>query len=67
GCDSFLIAYALASKKGRCVVTTEVSKPNRQRANRHVPDVCDELGVAWCDTFEFLRALNFSTNWEADS
>jgi hypothetical protein len=67
GRDPFLIAYALASTRERSVVTTEVSKPNAQRANRHVPDVCNGLGVAWCHTFEFIRKLNFRTNWESDS
>lgn len=63
GCDPFLIAYALVSTEGRSIVTTEVSKPKTQRANRHVPDVCKGLGVAWCDTFGFVRALNFRTGW----
>ena len=63
GRDPFLIAYALKVKHNRCVVTTEVSKPKRLRANKHVPNVCDILGISWCGTFEFLRVLNFSTNW----
>lgn len=63
GRDPFLIAYALAAAGRRCIVTTEVSKPRRQRANRHLPDVCNEFGVPWCDTFAFVRALNFSTKW----
>lgn len=65
GRDPFLIAYALKNKKSRCVVTTEVSKPRRRRANRHLPDVCRDLGVACCNTFEFVRALNFSTRWNS--
>lgn len=63
GKDPFLIAYALADAANRCIVTTEVSKPRRRRQNRHVPDVCDVLGVQWCDTFAFTRALNFTTSW----
>jgi len=65
GRDPFLIAYALKDKDSRCVVTTEVSKPKRIRANRHLPDVCRDLGVACCNTFEFLRALNFTTRWNS--
>ena len=65
GRDPFLIAYALKDKESRCVVTTEVSKPRRKRANRHLPDVCADLGVVCCNTFEFLRALNFSTRWNS--
>ena len=64
GRDPFLIAYALTAKGEICVVTTEVSKPKRQRANRHLPDVCADLEVPWCNTFEFVRRLDFSTNWQ---
>jgi hypothetical protein len=39
GRDPFLIAYALANPAGRCVVTTEVSRPAAQRQNRKIPDV----------------------------
>ena len=61
GRDPFLIAYALDSE--RCVVTTEASKPKRQRANRHVPDVCGAFGIRTCDTFALIRDLNFRTSW----
>ena len=61
GRDPFLIAYALGDRTRRTVVTTEVSKPSKQRANRHIPDVCDGLGVLHCNTYEFIRALNFTT------
>jgi hypothetical protein len=64
GQDPFLIAYALASPADRCVVTTEVSAPRKQRQNRRVPDVCASLGVTCCDTFAMLRALRFSTRWQ---
>ena len=63
GRDPFLIAYAITDPAQRCVVTTEVSKPTRQRANRHIPDVCDSLGVRCVDAFQFARALTFKTNW----
>jgi hypothetical protein len=65
GRDPFLIAYALSNKEDRCLVTTEVSKPKRQRANRHLPDVCADLEVRCHNTFEFVRALNFSTRWNS--
>ena len=64
GRDPFLIAYALAASADRCVVTTEVSSPRKQRQNRRVPDVCASLGVTCCDTFAMLRALSFSTSWQ---
>ena len=63
GRDPFLIAYAYADRNRRCVVTTEVSRPRRERANRHVPDVCQSLGIRCRNTFQFLRELNFSTHW----
>lgn len=65
GRDPFLIAYALNERENRCVVTTEVSKPKKQRANRHLPDVCRDLRVECYNTFEFLRALDFSTIWNS--
>jgi hypothetical protein len=49
GRDPFLIAYALVAPGQVCVVTTEVSKPARKRANRHLPDVCAELHVDCCN------------------
>ena len=64
GRDPFLVAYALAAREERCVVTTEVSKPKSKRGNRHVPDVCNDFRVNWCDTFELLRTLDFSTDWK---
>ena len=63
GRDPFLIASALVAPAARCVVTAEVSKPRRTRSNRHVPDVCSDLGVTWMDSFGMLRSLNFTTSW----
>ena len=59
GRDPFLIAYALADPKRRCVVTTESSKPTSQRANRRIPDVCADFDIENCHTFELLRLLDF--------
>jgi hypothetical protein len=64
GRDPFLVAYALADPKNRVVVTAEVSKPSKTRQRRKVPDVCDTMGVQWCDPFEFNKALKFSTKWK---
>jgi len=63
GRDPFLIAYALADTANRTVVTTEVSRPSTQRANRKVPDVCQTIGVASCGPFALNKALGFSTGW----
>ncbi len=59
GADPSLIAYALANPSKRCVVTMEASRPRRKRANRHIPDVCDDLGIRWIDTFQLIRDLDF--------
>ncbi len=61
GRDPFLIAYALGNPALRTLVTTEVSKPKKQRANRHIPDVCGDLGVPCCNTYQFIEALDFTT------
>jgi len=65
GSDPFLISYALRSRADRCIVTTEVSKPSRQRANRHLPDVCTQFGILWMDSFKLVRALDFYTTWQS--
>jgi len=67
GRDPFLIAYALASPANRCVVTTEVSAPSKQRQNRRIPDVCATMGVSCCNTFAMMRALGFRTGWSPNS
>lgn len=64
GRDPFLIAYALADQGNRTVVTTEVSKPRRIRANRHIPDVCADFGVPCLNTFDLVAALDFKTGWK---
>lgn len=63
GRDPFLVAHALADATNRCVVTTEVSKPSKTRANRKLPDVCAANGVECHNTFELVRRLDFSTSW----
>ena len=62
GRDPFLIAYALADPGSRCVVTTEVSRPSRIRANRHIPDVCNDLNICCRNTFDLVRELDFRTD-----
>lgn len=63
GRDPFLVAYALVAPNERCVVTNETSNPNRQRANRKIPDVCRALGTTSCNTFALVRTLDFTTGW----
>lgn len=57
--DPFLVAAAMAAPD-RVVVTREVSKPKRQRANRKVPDVCNVFGVPVITDFQLYRVLKFS-------
>ncbi len=63
GRDPFLIAYAVRDPEVRTVTTTEHSRPRKQRANRHIPDVCDDLCVLHCNTFHLIVALDFKTGW----
>ena len=66
GRDPFLIAYALVDPSGRCIVTTEVSKPSKKRQNRHVPDVCKQFGILSVNTYELTRRLDFKTKWKVE-
>lgn len=59
GRDPFLIAAALRAPD-RIVVTREVSKPSKQRANRKIPDVCQTFGLPCINDFALWRKLNFS-------
>ena len=61
GRDPFMVAYGLIDPHNRIIVTTEVSKPSAQRANRHLPDVCHQFGLRSCNTYMLIRALNFNT------
>lgn len=63
GRDPFLISYALTDIENRCIVTTEVSKPKRIGANRHIPDVCKDFGITCINNFQLIRELDFTTNW----
>ncbi len=63
GRDPFLLAYALADPLNHTIVTTEVSKPSKRRANRKVPDVGRDLGIRCVNNFQLLRDLDFTTRW----
>ena len=58
GRDPFLIAAAL-SGGDRVVVTREVSRPSKQRANRKIPDVCSGFGLTVINDFGLYRELRF--------
>ena len=57
--DVFLITYAFGDDSDRTVVTKEVSKPSKQRSNRQIPDVCEELGIRVINDFELWKELDF--------
>ncbi len=62
--DAILIAYALANRSNRCIVTLEgVQSPDAPHLpkpqNRKIPLVCRRLGVRCIDTFELIRELDF--------
>jgi hypothetical protein len=59
GRDPFLIAYALVEPRNRRVVTTEASRPRRRRANRHIPDVCADLGLLCFGAVDLINELDF--------
>jgi hypothetical protein len=61
GQDPFLIAYALVDNQARVVVTKEVSRPSKVRANRKIPDVCKDLNIKSITDFEFFKTLDFHT------
>ena len=67
GRDPFLIAYAMASPNDRCVVSNEVSAPNKTRHNRKIPDVCTTMGVQCCNIFKMTKALGFRTGWKGQA
>ena len=55
----FLIAYAHIQPANRTVVSNEVSKPSRTRANSHIPDVCQNLAIRAINIFTLIQELNF--------
>ncbi len=54
--DAFLVAYCLADPAARCVVTQELSEPNRKNKVK-IPDACIALKVSYVNTIELFRQL----------
>ena len=63
GRDPFLISYAASDPTNRVIVSTEISKPSKRRANRKVPDVCSSVGIRCINNFMLLQELDFKTGW----
>lgn len=62
GNDAFLVAAALVAPHKRTLVTMESpDRRERQGAKRHIPHVCDILGVEWATPFDLIRDLDFRT------
>lgn len=64
GRDPFLVAYGMADQGNRCIVTTEVSAPSRQRQNRQLPNVSEQFGIQWFPPHVANRTLGFKTGWK---
>ena len=67
GQDPFLTAYAYASRdKGRecTIITTEISKSKKTRANKKIPDVCAGFDIPCFNTWHLIDVLDFTTSWQ---
>lgn len=58
--DGWLAAFS--SVNDGVLVTRESLRP-RQRNRVPLPNVCNQFGVAYCDTFSMLRQLNVRFGW----
>ena len=54
--DAFLVAYSLADRSNRYIVTQEVSAPLKISKIK-IPDCCKALGVRYTTTIEMFRKL----------
>jgi predicted nucleic acid-binding protein len=55
GADGWLAAFAIANQ---CtIVTNEVSAPPEKKSKIKIPNVCQQFGVHYVDTFRMLREL----------
>jgi hypothetical protein len=63
GRDPFLVAYGMADSGNRCIVTTEVSAPKKERQNRKLPNVSEQFSIAWRPPHVANRTLGFKTGW----
>lgn len=55
--DAFLIAFTLADLDNRCIVTQEVSAPQKTSIIK-IPDCCNDFGIKYRTTIEMFRDLN---------
>ena len=57
--DAFIIAYVLADKSNRTLVTQEVSEPNR-KSKIKIPEPWNALGIRYIKVMEMFRELGES-------
>lgn len=62
--DARLIAYAY-QRTDITIVTNEVSKSTKTRANRRIPDVCKIFSINCCNQYQMNKDLDFKTNWKS--
>ena len=55
GADGWLVAFAVACQ---CVVVTQEMPAPHARNTVKIPEVCDEFGARYVDSFTMLRTLN---------
>ena len=54
--DAYVVAFALADKSSRVVVTQEISEPTRKNKVK-IPDACDALKVQFVNIMDMFRQL----------
>ena len=54
--DAHIVAFTLADRTSRVLVTQETSEPNRRNRVK-IPEPCNVLGVQYCNTIEMFRRL----------
>ena len=60
--DGWLVAYGGA----HCGIVVTNEQPRPESRNRVLlPDICNQFGVAYKDTFEMLKLLQISFDWHA--
>ena len=60
GADGWLVAYAIVYKN--VLVTHEAPRPDAERTVP-IPNVCEKFGVCYMNTFEMLRQLQVTFDW----
>lgn len=54
--DAFIVAYSLADKVNRIIVTQEISQPARKNRIK-IPEACHHFNVRYLKTMEMMREL----------